>query len=58
MRRLFEEQEILLLTLERMSLKERKLFTMLNNLVDLAQDITPDPLEIEKFFGKNLKTTC
>lgn len=55
LRRLFEEQEVLLLTLERMPLKERKIFTMLNNLVDLAQDLNPDPFELDKFFGKKLE---
>lgn len=51
MRRLGEEQEVLLLTLERMPLRERKVFALLNNLVDLVQDILPDEEELHKFFN-------
>jgi DNA-directed RNA polymerase specialized sigma subunit len=43
-----EEKEVLRLTLERMPLK-RKLFALLNNLVDLAQDILPDQIELQNF---------
>ena len=49
-RRLGEEQEVLLQTLEKMPLKERKIFTMLYNLTDLVQDIRPDAEELNKFF--------
>lgn len=54
MRRLAEEQEVLLLTLEKMPIRERKIFTLLNNLIDLAQDLNPDAFELDMFFGKKL----
>lgn len=55
-RKILEDQEILILALNRMSLKERKIFVMLHNLCDLVQDLTPDEKDLIKFFNyKNMK---
>jgi DNA-directed RNA polymerase specialized sigma subunit len=51
MRGLFEDQEILLLTLKRMPLRERKFFIFTHNLCELAHDdIQPNQDELTSFF--------
>ena len=51
MRHLFEDQEILLLTLKRMPLKERKYFIFSHNLCELIHDDTlPNQDELHAFF--------
>jgi len=49
-----EDYQVLLLTLVRMPLRDRKLFILYHNLCDLAQDMIPDQHELNTFFSKNL----
>lgn len=48
--RLQENQEILFLSLLRMSQRERKMFIAINNLCDLVQDLPPDADDLAQFF--------
>lgn len=50
MRELCEDQEILSLVLNKMSLRDRRLFVLTNNLLDISQDIEPDSRELDRFF--------
>jgi DNA-directed RNA polymerase specialized sigma subunit len=55
-KKLEEDQEVLILALNRMSSNERKIFVMLHNLCDLVQEIPPDQNELINFFThKNFK---
>jgi len=57
MQHLFEDQEILLLTLKRMPLKERKFFIFAHNLCELVHDdIKPNPDELASFFVNQSNT--
>ena len=47
-----EDHQILLLSLLRMPLKDRKLFVMIYNLCDLVQDLEPEYRELHNFFSK------
>lgn len=53
MQRLQENQEMLFLSLLRMSSRERKMFIAINNLCDLVQDLTPDKEDLDRFFVFN-----
>lgn len=46
-----ENQEVIVLSLARMSLREKKMFVMANNLCDVGQDIKPDQAELDRFFS-------
>jgi len=51
MRSLVEDQEVISLTLKRMSLEKRKFFIFSHNLCELVHDdFLPDPQEIQDFF--------
>ena len=50
LRQLIEDQEVLLLTLTRMPLVERKFFIMTYDLCDLSPNLAPEPRELNKFF--------
>lgn len=45
-----EKQQFLHLAMQRMSLKDRKIFMISNSLVDIVQDIAPDSEELKNFF--------
>ena len=45
-----EDQEILFLSLLRMSQRDRKIFIAINNLCDLVQDLAPDKHDLDRFF--------
>lgn len=50
LRQLVEDQEVLLLTLTRMPLIDRKFFILLYDLCDLSPNLEPDPKELNQFF--------
>jgi len=59
LRGLFEDQEILLLTLKRMPLKERKYFIFSHNLCELIHDDTlPNKDELTSFFMNQSLKKC
>ena len=50
LRQLVEDQEVLLLTLTRMPLVERKFFILTHDLCDLSPNLAPEQRELNRFF--------
>ena len=49
-KRIAENSELILLSLQRMPLQKRRIFGLIYNLCDLLQDIEPDQTELHSFF--------